>query len=56
MYSYVNWEDNKGEASPPGGRVIASSLPPCGAPLPIVTVKGEHTLVTAGDYEALSGQ
>jgi len=55
VYNYINWEDNKGEATYKG-RVIASSLLPCGMPLPVVTVKGEHTLVTVGDYEALSRQ
>jgi len=55
VYNYVNWEDNKGEASH-RGRVIASPLLLHGTPLPVVTVKGEHTLVTVGDYEALSGQ
>jgi len=55
VYNYVDWEDNKGKASH-WGRVIASPFLPCGAPLPVVTVKGEHTLVTIGDYEALSGQ
>jgi len=54
MNNDVNWEDNKGKASP--GGVIVSSLLPCGAPLPIITVKGEHILATAGNYEALSGQ